>query len=187
MKIIDLLGKQFHNLKVLEKVILKERVHWKCLCACNKITVVRTDGLTRGTSKSCGCNKSKNGKHKKMNRYKFGFSCIYRTYKKAAKQRNLFFNLTKEESMILFKNNCHYCNSEPKNISIPSYIKNSAEDIEKYKFIYSGIDRIDSSKGYEISNCVSCCIKCNRAKSAMSYEEFKSLVKNIHNNMKLGD
>jgi hypothetical protein len=40
-------------------------------------------------------------------------------------------------------------------------------------FTYSGIDRIDSSIGYIEGNVVSCCSKCNTAKSDMPFDEFR--------------
>ena len=37
---------------------------------------------------------------------------------------------------------------------------------------YSGIDRIDSSVGYEPNNVVSCCKICNYAKSNLTKDDF---------------
>jgi hypothetical protein len=39
-------------------------------------------------------------------------------------------------------------------------------------YIYNGIDRIDSSIGYILSNCRPCCRTCNVAKSDLSETEF---------------
>jgi hypothetical protein len=35
-----------------------------------------------------------------------------------------------------------------------------------------GIDRLDSTKGYEVENCVSCCEQCNYMKLDYTQEEF---------------
>ena len=46
-----------------------------------------------------------------------------------------------------------------------------------------GIDRIDSSKAYTSSNCVSCCKSCNFMKNTMRYDDFISqalLVAQVH-------
>lgn len=40
-----------------------------------------------------------------------------------------------------------------------------------------GLDRVDSSKGYEESNIVPCCKVCNRIKWTLSQEEF---IQHIH-------
>lgn len=39
-------------------------------------------------------------------------------------------------------------------------------------FIFTGIDRKDSSEGYHIENCVTCCKTCNFAKNNTPYDEF---------------
>ena len=45
-------------------------------------------------------------------------------------------------------------------------------------YIYNGLDRIDPSKGYELTNIVTCCENCNRLKSDLvSYEEFIEFIK----------
>jgi 5-methylcytosine-specific restriction endonuclease McrA len=44
---------------------------------------------------------------------------------------------------------------------------------------YSGIDRKDSSKGYILSNVVSCCFTCNKAKGTMSEKEFLEWIDRI--------
>ena len=38
--------------------------------------------------------------------------------------------------------------------------------------VYNGIDRVDSTVGYEPYNVVSACKVCNKCKSSMSYDEF---------------
>ena len=56
--LIDLTGKRFGRLTVIERVISKPgctNARWLCKCACgNEITVLGTT-LRRGESKSCGC------------------------------------------------------------------------------------------------------------------------------------
>lgn len=46
----------------------------------------------------------------------------------------------------------------------------------------NGIDRINSSIGYDKTNCVSCCKYCNRAKSDRTTDEFKSWAKRLYSN-----
>jgi hypothetical protein len=50
----------------------------------------------------------------------------------------------------------------------------------KEGFTYSGIDRVNSSIGYNKENCVPCCDKCNKAKLAMTKEEFLEWVKAVY-------
>jgi hypothetical protein len=42
------------------------------------------------------------------------------------------------------------------------------------------LDRIDSSKGYSISNVVPCCATCNKAKLAMPRDEFLGWIDRVY-------
>lgn len=46
-------------------------------------------------------------------------------------------------------------------------------------FLYNGVDRLDSDKGYTPENCVSCCWEVNRMKNDMPKERFLELCKLI--------
>lgn len=55
-KTIDLIGRRFGKLVVLEKYGYKGRcITWKCQCDCGNETIVFGDALRGGTTKSCGC------------------------------------------------------------------------------------------------------------------------------------
>jgi hypothetical protein len=81
-------------------------------------------------------------------------------YKRGAKKRNLSFNLTDQQAIDLFKNQCNYCGQT-------AY----------------GIDRIKSSIGYQLENCVPCCGDCNLIKLDFDVDFFFSKIKKIYNNM----
>lgn len=68
-----------------------------------------------------------------------------------AKLREHSFLLTKEEFMSFWDNNCEYCGDKLNGI---------------------GLDRIDSSRGYEIDNVVPCCRWCNIMKLDNEVDEF---------------
>lgn len=56
--VIDLTGKRFGRLVVLEKDTAKYRTtnaRWKCVCDCGNTVTVLSTSLRNGTSKSCGC------------------------------------------------------------------------------------------------------------------------------------
>lgn len=63
----DLTGQKFGRLTVIERAgsDKKWQARWKCLCDCGKETVVTTNQLTSGRTKSCGCSTFNNlvGKH----------------------------------------------------------------------------------------------------------------------------
>lgn len=77
----------------------------------------------------------------------------FSSYKCGAKQRNLPFNLTKEEFLSFWQADCSYCGDWIATI---------------------GIDRIDSDLGYSLDNCVSCCSTCNRMKMDTDEEAWYS-------------
>lgn len=54
-KLIDLTGKQFNRLTVLERDTTKTGVYWICKCQCGKIKSIESSCLKRGKTQSCGC------------------------------------------------------------------------------------------------------------------------------------
>lgn len=56
-KFIDLTGKRFGRLKVIEKIGYDKnyRVLWRCKCECGNETITRSENLNSGNTKSCGC------------------------------------------------------------------------------------------------------------------------------------
>jgi 5-methylcytosine-specific restriction endonuclease McrA len=42
------------------------------------------------------------------------------------------------------------------------------------------MDRVDSDRGYSITNVVACCWDCNRAKGSLTTEEFLAWVARVH-------
>ncbi len=104
-------------------------------------------------------NKSKDG----------GLTRLYNLYKNNSKKRNLDFTLDKEQFYVLIKQNCYYCNQSPSN-----------------KFgvmVYNGIDRIDNSIGYTLSNSQTCCETCNFMKNTSTNQDFLNKVTKIFNNL----
>ena len=54
---IDLTGRQFGRLKVLEEADNSNRTgeYWKCVCSCGRLIEVSKESLCAGKTKSCGC------------------------------------------------------------------------------------------------------------------------------------
>jgi hypothetical protein len=93
-------------------------------------------------------------------------------------KRGLTCTLSGEEILKLVKDVCHYCGTEHSNNMLynqPNF---------KYNFIYNGIDRIDSSKGYIQGNVVTCCKTCNVAKMDMDYQQFINHITKIFNHIR---
>ena len=84
----------------------------------------------------------------------------YKNYVISASLRNLEFTLTKEYFMDIVKTPCDYCNI-----------------IQKKGF--NGIDRLDSTIGYTVDNCKSCCEMCNMMKGTTGHNIFIQRVGHI--------
>ena len=54
-KFLDLTGRRFKHLVVLEQDPGHKRVCWKCKCDCGREVVVQSNNLMSGNSTSCGC------------------------------------------------------------------------------------------------------------------------------------
>lgn len=77
--------------------------------------------------------------------------CRFNLVRASAKKRGISFTLSYEDFVTFYQLPCHYCGD-----LTPS----------------ANFDRIDSSKGYELSNVVPCCRWCNVAKNDVSQDDF---------------
>lgn len=62
-KAIDIIGKKFNKLTVIslaERIGKDGQKYWNCKCDCGNTSVVRSDAVRKGRTKSCGCNKHNN-------------------------------------------------------------------------------------------------------------------------------
>lgn len=75
----------------------------------------------------------------------------FTTYQWGAKIRKLSFDLSLEEFMLFWNKPCYYCENEIDGI---------------------GLDRKDSSIGYNLNNIVPCCWRCNKSKSDQTTYQF---------------
>jgi 5-methylcytosine-specific restriction endonuclease McrA len=66
---------------------------------------------------------------------------------------------------------CFYCGTKPERIKKSPH--NTGD------FVYNGLDRKDSTKGYTISNVVPCCRSCNLSKNDMTISEFAEWVRRV--------
>lgn len=91
----------------------------------------------------------------------------YQSIKQSAKKRNINLELEKEYILKLINKPCYFCGIKPdKNHPL-------------------GIDRLNSSKSYNIDNCVSCCKTCNISKGILNEEQFIENIKIILKNKKV--
>ena len=181
---------------------------WHCRCDCGNECDVYGTILTQGKTKSCGCLQKDVVSHmftKDIRRYdedgsltekfcpmckewrsidnyyknnysidgynstckiccKYRLKERYKFYENNAKRRNLNFDLTLEQFDAITQKPCVYCGSY--------------NGIYKDK-PFSGIDRIDSNKGYIEENIVPCCDICNKMKGTLTTEQWLQHMQSI--------
>lgn len=176
--VYNLEGQKFNKLKVI-KLLGKDKYNsrlWDCLCDCGNSIAVISSNLIRNKVKSCGCYIKFIFKEKRLPEGEASFNRKYADYKRKAENRNIAFELSKEEFKKFTQQKCHYCGIEPKNICKSE--RNTGD------FIYNGIDRINNKLGYEIENIVPCCKICNMLKKDLDYYIFIAHIKQIVTNFK---
>lgn len=167
-RIKDLTNEKFNILIAIKYLYSNKnnKAVWLCKCDCGNLTEVVGSSLTSGNTTSCGCLDIKRRKNNRFGRrigYGEGsFNYLYDVYKRSANKRGHTFGLTKEQFKELTRGNCVYCGVEPKQIVKVKTCIGS--------YIYNGIDRIDSNKGYILDNCVPCCRKCNNNKNGTTID-----------------
>ena len=97
---------------------------------------------------------------------------VYSRYKKGARHRGIEFNLTLDDVRNLVIQRCFYCGATPK---VPKVWHNVRHTIPM-----NGIDRVDSSLGYFVGNCVPCCTRCNYFKRGKKVEDFLNSITEIY-------
>lgn len=191
----DLTGKIFERLTVLEKdyINLNYITYWKCQCLCGNIKSIGEPSLLNNRTKSCGCFKREISikKIKKVNsegKNKTSKSIYHPSITSARKVWHGHYkdgDLSFDDFYKISQLNCYYCNSSPSNKSKDNnknssfYVKNNSE------FIYSGLDRIDSTKTHNTDNVLPCCLWCNRIKNNLSMGEYKNYIIKIFNTISI--
>jgi 5-methylcytosine-specific restriction endonuclease McrA len=181
---INLTGKRFGRLIVVkfshfhEDSKLRRHNMWTVSCDCGKLKPIRGSQLTSGGTISCGCalkeeykklSEKTSIRNKKPNGLA-AFNELLNSYMQRARSHKIEFNLTNEEFRSITSKNCAYCGVQPLQIS-PVPARRALKKVNGY-YHYNGIDRLNSSLGYTISNCVPCCEICNKAKRDLTLKEF---------------
>ncbi len=178
---IDLSGKRFGKLYVIGETTKNPYTYalryrsknkgkcWECLCDCGNKCIVTSRNLLSGNTKSCGClgifsDPTKGSK-----------KALFRKYKRSAKIRDHSFNISFDQFLVMIDQECFYCGKSPSQT-----FKGNRED-----FLYNGIDRLESNRGYEIGNIVTCCKECNYLKWTKSINDFLIWLKMCYNHLNL--
>lgn len=188
-------GQTYGLLTVIERskpsnFIKHDRPYWLCQCKCGKRKIVSGAFLKRSRSPSCGCSAhllTKNRKYK--NPQQVTINSIETRYKIGARRRQIKWQLTNKKFQELVLGNCHYCNTEPKNICNAYKGRHSERNRvsfewqERASVALNGIDRVNNQEHYTPQNCVSCCENCNKAKRKMTYDQFCDWIKRAYQHL----
>ena len=152
---LDLQGQQFGRLVVLQQAedyILKNgrrKIQWLCQCSCGNTTIVKTDNLRSGCTKSCGClhketNSTANITHGKTNTRLYNvwkgikrrcYNSNHRSYKHYGGRGISMCDEWVNDYMAFYK------------WAIDNGYKTDSKHGE------CTVDRIDNNKGYSPENC----------------------------------
>lgn len=142
-KVKNLIGQKFNKLSVIQRAKNSKsgNIRWLCKCECGKYTIVSSQNLKTGHTKSCGC-LNKNATYITHNKSKTKLYKIWQGMKKRC------FNKNEEHYKYYGERGIIVCD-EWKNDFMSFY--NWAINNE-YKDNFT-IERIDVNGNYEPSNC----------------------------------
>jgi hypothetical protein len=148
---------------------------WTVQCDCGTIKELPITRVTHNEAVSCGC-VSRQRDTRTPPGYS-GLTVLLKGYKEGAKRRGFQFSLTREEFSKIVRSPCHYCGVES------SLTTKGSRGIrmEHGLFRSNGIDRVDNSVGYILSNCVSCCTMCSLAKHTRNRDDFLEWIQRVYN------
>lgn len=145
MKSLDLKGKRFHKLLVIEKVKnQKHKTMWKCLCDCGNTTLVLTGNLNSNRVKSCGCLKNE--------------KLVERSSIHNQRHTNLYEVWKTMKQRCFNPNNKSYKNYGARGISVCDEWKDNFTSFYEWSMANNynkglTIDRIDNNNNYCPENC----------------------------------
>jgi len=122
---------------------------------------------------------------KRMPAGESGLNLLIARYRLQARQRDLEFNLTREQFREITSQICHYCGAKPFMKSWNHCAKASQELQDHTVYVHNSIDRLDSLRGYTTDNCVSSCHQCNWSKGKLSVSDFLSWVARVNSRSNL--
>lgn len=174
MKAIDLKGKKFGKLLVKEFAGHKNNLRqWLCICDCGIEKVVRGGHLSKGYTKSCGCDSHPSkSNHKSWRGYKEIPLDFFTTIKRNAERRNIKFNITIEYIWEIFIKQNQKCALSGKDLKFGRIGKDRQGK-------NASVDRIDSTEGYIEGNIQWIDKQINIMKNNMDEKEFLELCNQI--------
>lgn len=109
-----------------------------------------------------------------------GLRRLFGLYRGRAVKIGRVFDLTLVDFRYITGSNCHYCGKPPSMVYYHTRKGSPEAVIEHNKYVYSSVDRVDSSGGYTLDNCVPACKLCNNMKVNHAVDDFLSHVAKIY-------
>jgi hypothetical protein len=150
----------------------KNRRSWEFRCDCGIVKWAPRIDIINKRTKSCGCDRGSPlpyGESAKRN--------MLWSYKNAAQENGVIFELTDEQFFALTTGPCYYC------AALPTKERYGSTNRGNGGILANGVDRFINDKGYTLDNAVSCCTTCNlnkRHKSGDAYIEHCRRVADHH-------
>ena len=168
-RVVDKIGQRYGRLTVIAAAPARKKAsvrsdtgtarwetYWRVRCDCGNEREICAHHLTTGHAKSCGCLRIE------ILASPDPVAISYARWKENVSRLTKWTNkLTRQDYERLISGNCYYCGSAPSLLIPHSRGK-----------LRNTIDRVDSTKGYEIENCVSCCLLCNRMKRNLAKQDY---------------
>ncbi len=167
--LLDLSGQEFGFWRVIEQAPRRDnKTRWLCECkTCGTRLSLRSTTLRISKYEKCFGTHAERRSAPSPLRKPLGYAAETETighYKASARSRGFSFSLSREEFHDLSQRHCHYCGAEPSQRHSRRHFHGA--------FVYNGIDRKNSSLGYDPGNCVPCCATCNVMKQDLPYDDF---------------
>jgi len=149
-KFIDLTGKRFGRLVIIQRVDNNKwrNIRWLCLCDCGNKKIVRIDHLKSGATKSCGCLRIEATKNRNVKNAKHGHtrggkpSLTYASWKsineRCANPNNRYYDCYGGRGIKVCE----------RWMKFENFLEDMGEVPERYQ-----IDRIDNNENYCKENC----------------------------------
>lgn len=175
--LIDLTGQSFGIWTVVEQAARRDnKTRWLCRCStCGAMVSHRSTALRKGKFARCFGSHKRRPSQPSPLRKDSGWAAATETfghYRQTARKRGLTFNLSRDEFHLITAQDCHYCGAQPAQRHSRRHFNGA--------FIYNGIDRKDSDRGYEPDNCLPCCGTCNVMKQDLGYADFLRHIARIY-------
>lgn len=186
MKSKTKIGDKYNNLTVIEEPFLSKNLKFnhfnaRVRCDCGNEFIARCTNLRTGRSKSCkNCAWEKRSKTKSIQVTQHQ-QMFRRLILDRCKKHNIEVSITVDDYTKIINQNCFYCGDAPKETTRFA----TRKYVNTEPVFANGVDRIDSSVGYTLNNCIPCCTSCNYAKHQLTQKEFFDKIIKIYKNLNL--